>query len=577
MRLTRGTTAGIALLVLLVIMTVYPLLTLLYGSFVKEGPLSQTTTFTLSGYKVAYLRPDNLIVLWNTIWLTAVRTVLAVTIGIFLAWMVTRTDTPWRRFIEICIWISLFVPLQPMVFAWIGLLSKKSGLINIFIRDMLPFLNLTEGPFNIYSYGGIIWTTVLLWSASGFVLISPAFRRMDASMEEAGRMAGSSRLDVFLRVTLPLMKPAVLGASILAFVRIVGSFEIEVFLGQPANIYVFTTKVYDYLNVMPARYPEAMSMSTVIQIITLLLVFTQWRLLGKTQYTSITGKGYVPRLTKLGNWRYLMLGLGLVYVLLTLVLPFGALAAGSFSKVFGVYQTNLLTLDNYRRIFSDSTIWSSLKNTILVGGIAATVGMVFYSLLSYAITRSNLAKPIRRGLDLLSWLPYSVPPITLALGFLWAFIGAGAFFPLLRPLAPLLYGSLFFMVIVSLVRPLPLGVRTMNASLLQLGNELEECSRIHGASWTHTFRHIVVPLISPAFVSTWIFIFLGVWRDLVTYILLYLPKSRLISITMFEYWNGGQVEAAVAIGTVTVLVAIPLALLAQWLGARAEGTASQAY
>lgn len=577
MRLTRGTIAVIALLVILFIMTVYPLLTLLYGSFIKEGPLSQTTTFTLLGYKATYLRAENLKILWNTLWLTAVRTVLAIALGIFLAWVVTRTDTPWRRFIEICIWVSLFVPLQPMVFAWIGLLSKKSGLLNVAFREAMPFWNLSEGPLNIYSYGGIIWVTVLLWSASGYVLMSPAFRRMDAAMEEAARMAGSSRLDVLRRVTLPLMKPAVLGATILAFVRIVGSFEIEVFLGLPAKIFVFTTKVYDYLSFMPAKYPEAMSMSTVIQVITLLMVFMQWRLLGKTQYTSVTGKGYVPRLTRLGNWKYLTLGLGLLYVLLTLVLPFGALAAGSFSKVFGFYQTKLFTLNNYRAIFSDTLIWVSLKNTLMVGAIGATIGMFFYSLLSYTITRSSFAPPLRRGLDMLSWLPYSVPPITLALGFLWAFIGAGAFFPPIRFLAPLLYGSLFFMVMISLVRPLPLGVRTMNSSLIQLGNELEECSRIHGASWIYTFRRIVVPLISPAFVSTWILIFLGVWRDLVTYILLYLPKSRLISITMFEYWYGGQVEAAVAIGTVTVLVAIPLALVAQWLGARAEGTASQAY
>ena len=551
------------LVAVLGIMVVYPMLTVFYGSFVKEGPLNRDAGFTLDGYRQAYLNWNTYKILGGTLWLSAVRTILAMGLAVFLAWAITRTDMPWQRPIELAVWVSLFMPLPPLVFAWIALMSPN-GLVNQLIADAL---HLDKSPLTIFSYGGIIWVSVLLWTSAVFIIIAPAFKRMDAAFDEAARMSGATGWRAFRDVTLPLLAPAILGGATLIFVRLIGSFEIEVFLGLPARIFVYSTKIYDYLSYTPVRYPLAMALTTVVQALCLGLAVAQWRTLKSSSYVVVTGRGFSARRAGLGRWKYPVLGLVLLYIAVSLVLPFAVLIASSFMKLFGTFRADLATLDNYRAIIHDSAIWSSLKNTLLVGAIASTAGTILYALVSYVIVKTS--SRARKLLDLMSWLPYTVPSMALALGFLWAFVG-------LLPLGSVLYGTLLLMVVVSIARALPLGVRTMNGSLIQLSNELEEASRVHGASWLATFRRIVVPLVSPALAATWMIIFLGVWRELVTYVLLYVPKSRLVAVTMFEYWQGGRVETAATIGLVTMLAAIPLAVIAQKLSSLAEGTASAA-
>lgn len=545
---------GSILVLLLAFLTIFPLFMIIYGSFVKGGPLARPVVLTLQGYLSTYTEMDTYKVFGTTLWLSGARTALVIALAVFFAWVVTRTDTPWRRVLEPIMWLVFFIPPQSMIYAWIILLAPKTGLINVALMSVFPF---QEPPFSIYSHGGIILVSVLLWASVAFVLLAPAFRRMDRTLEEAARMCGVSVPGVLRRVTLPLLRPAILGATILAFVRMMGSFEIELFLGNPANIYVFSTKIYDYLSSSPANHPAAMALSTGVQVLTFILVAAQWRLVGGREYTVITGRGYTASPMRLGPWKYVTLAIMLAYVAFAVLLPLAALVVGSFSKIVGVYRADLFTLANYQDTFQNPAVWASFQNTFLVSVVAATLGMVLYSLISYTALRTRFAG--RRLLDLFSWIPFAVPGIVLSLGFLWAFVG-------FLPFAPFLYGSLYLMILVSLIRTLPLGVRTMNGSLIQISRELEDCAKVHGASWLYTFRRVIVPLVAPAFVAAWILVFVGVWRELETFILLYLPKSRLVSITMFEYWQGGRVGSAVAIGVVAVVVTFACAVIAWRVG-----------
>ncbi|MDP2659808.1 MAG: iron ABC transporter permease [Dehalococcoidia bacterium] len=548
------TVSGTALLVLLAFLTVFPLLMIVYGSFVQAGPLARPVVLTLQGYLSTYTELSTYGLFGTTLWLTAARTALVMALAVFFAWAVARTDTPLRRVIEPLMWLVFFIPPQSMIYAWIILLAPKTGLINVALMSVLPF---KEPPFSIYSHGGIIWVSVLLWTSVAFILITPAFKRMDRTLEEAARICGVTVPKVLMRITLPLLRPAILGATVLVFVRLMGSFEIELFLGNPANIYVFSTKIYDYLSMYPTNYPAAMALSVGVQVLTLVLVAAQWKLVGGREYTVITGRGYSASSIRLGHWKYVTLAVMLVYIFFAVLLPLGALVLGSISKVVGVYGADLWTLANYQDTFQNPAVWSSFQNTFVVSVVAATLGIVLYSLISYTALRTRFAG--RRLLDLFSWIPYAVPGVVLSLGFLWAFVGV-------LPFAPILYGSLYLMIMVAIIRALPLGVRTMNGSLVQISRELEESAKVHGASWLYTFRRIIVPLVAPAFAASWILVFVFVWRELETFILLYLPKSRLVPIMMFEYWQGGRVGNSVAIGVVAVAVAFACSVIAWRVG-----------
>ena len=230
-------------------------------------------------------------------------------------------------------------------------------------------------------------------------------------------------------------------------------------------------------------------------------------------------------------------------------------------KLWGIFVVDPLTVKHWERTLNDPRFFNSLQNTLILGVGTATAGMLMFSIISYIVVRSSFVG--RRVLDLVSWLPYGVPGLVLAIGFLWAFVGGLPIFIFLR-------GTLWLMMLAFVVRGMPTGVRVMNGAMVQLGTELEESSRVLGASWVHTFRKIVAPLLTPSFISAWILLFLLSVRDLVTVVFLYTPKSRVLSIIMFEHWWAGEYERANVIGLILTVLLLGLAMLAKTVGARQE-------
>lgn len=558
MRVKSSTIYSTALLLCLAFLVVYPLSMLLYGSF-KGGPPYAAGDFTFAGYMETYSRVDTYLALYTTVWLGAVRAVLALVIAIFLAWVVTRTDTPGKRWLEVSVWVQFFLPLQPVIMAWVLLCSPKTGLINQAFDRLLPGL----GPIvDIYSYGGIIWVSVIQWASIIFVLIAPAFRAMDASLEESSRICGAGGLTTIRRITLPVLAPSILGAAILAFVRIMEGFETELFLGWGQGIRVFSTQIYFLIYVDPPRYPQGMALTMLFIAVIFGLIALQWRLLSGRQYVTVTGRGYATRPTRLGRWRYLTMALVLAYFAVGVVIPLMGLAAGSFMRLFGVLLENPWTVRHWPAVWSDPKFLPALKNTLFLGLGAATVGMVLYSFTSYIITKSRFGG--RRVLDFISWLPWGVPGMVMALGMLWAYVGG-------LPLPFTLYESLYLLILAMIVRGLPLGVRVMNGTLVQLGSDLEDSSRVLGASWSYTFRRIVAPLITPAFIAAWVLLFVLSVRDLVTVILLSGNQSRPLAMLMFEYWIvAAEEEKAMVLGLIQTVLILAFAVTVRVIGARRE-------
>jgi iron(III) transport system permease protein len=301
-----------------------------------------------------------------------------------------------------------------------------------------------------------------------------------------------------------------------------------------------------------------MAMAMLLLLITILLVVAQWRILGGRDYVTVTGRGYRPRPMQLGPFRWVMFALVIAFLVIDLVLPLGALIVGSFMNVAGVLLPDNFTLKHYERALGDRAFWEVFGNTILVAAAAATIGMLLSAMLAYVIVRTRY--PGRRLLDVVSWLPWAIPGIVMGLGLLWAYVF------LQRALPVPLYGTLWLLVIAFVTVGLPLGVRVMSSTIIQISRELEESGRTHGATWLQTFRYIWLPLLRPGFLAGWLTLLTLAVRDLSTIVLLYGPRSQVLSSRLFDWWQGGYLEVGVVLGLVQAGIVLVAFSLAQAVG-----------
>src|SRR3954471_5123507 len=551
--LSRAPTVG--LFVVVGALVLFPLGMLVFGSFRTDAPY-RASDFTLRGYADIVADPSIVQVLWTSLWLAVVRTAGAVGIAVFLAWVVHRTDTPGREALDALLHFRFFIPHIPIILAWI-LLGSKKGFLNSFATDVI---GLPQGPFDVFSYAGIILTGILGWSSFLYVFISPACRAMDASLEESARMSGAGSRLTLQRITVPLLAPAILATTVLAFVRSIGSFESELFLGTPAGIYVLTTKMFVHLKYTPLNYPAGMALAMILLVLTLALVVAQWRMLRGREYVTVTGRGYRPRPMQLGRLRWVTLAVVVLFLVVDLVLPLGALIVGSFMSVAGVFLPDSFTLAHYGRVFGDAAFPQVVANTVVVAVAAATLGMLLSGLTAYVVVRTR--DPLRQPLDMVSWLPWAIPGIVMGLGLLWAYVFLQRWLPVT------LYGSLALLVMAFLVLGLPLGVRVMSATMIQISSDLEESARISGASWLATVRHVWLPLLRPGFLAGWLIPLTLAVRHLSTLLLLYGPRSQVLSSRLFDWWQGGFVEEGVVLGLVQAAIVLGAFGLAHLLGQR---------
>jgi iron(III) transport system permease protein len=538
--LRRNVALGL-LLALLLFLTAYPLAMLVYGSLHTTPPGAEGA-FNLDGYR-AMLSRTNAIVLLNTIVLSLVKTVLAMVVALFLAWIVARTDTPGRAMLEVLITLPFYIPPILTAMAWGMLATPKGGLINLAWTGMTG----SRDPLvNIYSYGGVVWHMMQYSTPFLFLLMVGAFKSMDPALEESSRMSGATATTTFRRVTLGLMLPVTTSAFILSFIRGVESFESALIFGTPAGIEVITTEIYHLIHhTNRPDYQQATALALGIMVLMFGLVAWQWQLLGGRSFFTVTGKGYTPRVTRLGRWRWATFAFCMLFFVITVVLPVGQLVISSFFKFFGFYRTSMLTLDHYSAAWSNRLLWRALGNTLLLGVLGATATMMLGGVVAYVLVRTRFR--IRRVLEILAWLPWMMPGMVLGVGFLWAYA--------LMPGPIQLYGTLWALLVAYVTLGTPLAVRTMTGAFAQLAHDLEECSRVHGAAWWTTFRRILLALAWPAFAVGWILIFFIILRELSASILLYSVGNEVLSVVVMRLWTEGKA------GQVSVIALVMLALI----------------
>jgi iron(III) transport system permease protein len=544
-----------ALLALVAFAVLAPLALMVVSSFQLARP-GQPAVYGLDGWRQAFGDPANRAALANTVTLSVARQSIAIVLGVLLAWLIARTDLPFKRTLELAFWLTFFLPPLPVAVGWILLLDPRFGLVNQALQA-LP--GVSGPPFDIYGFWGIVWVHLTTTLGVKILLLAPAFRNLDAALEEASRSCGVGTLATLRRVVVPVMAPAILVATVLGLIRSLDAFEIELLLGAPIRLYVYSTRIRELVTFEPPNYAAATALGTILLVVLLLLVALQrWYLAGRL-YRTVSGRGFSTRETPLARWRWPTFGLVVLLAVTVSLVPLAVLLLGTFMRAFGYFDiANPWTVDHWRRVLGDPALVRAFQNTLIVGAGTAVVGTLLYALIAYVIVKTRFAA--RGLLDLLSWLPWAISGILMGLALLWTVFQV----PFLRPL----YGTVQLLVLALTVKSMPLGVQLTKSVLLQLGDELEEASRIAGGSWWLTYRRIVLPLLAPTLITVGLIGFMSAARDVSTIVLLGSSQSRTLALLALDYAYGGQFERATVVSILTVAVIVVAALLVRPLGDR---------
>ena len=535
---------------------VYPMLLVALQSFQVAAP-GEPARWGLDGWRAAFTEPGLRAALVNTLTVTVVRQLISLPLAVLIAWLIARTNLPGRDWIEVGFWAAFFLPSLTVTLSWILLLDPDYGLINTWLAR-LPWVG---KPFNIYSFWGIVWVHVITGSLTvKVILLTPAFRNMNAAFEEASRVAGASTLRTALRITVPVMAPAILSVLLLGTMVSLQTFEVEQVLGIPFRFFVFSTMIYDLLVTRVPRYDAATALAVVTLAAMLPLVLAQQWLTRGRRFTTITGQ-FQNRPHTLGRWRGPALALVLVLLVIVLGVPLAIALLGTFMKLFGFFDIpQPWTLDNWTTVLTDELFLRSLGNTLILATGTAVAAILVHSLIAYIAVRTRYAG--RRALDLISWLPFTVPGIILGLALLWLCLDTAA----LRPL----YGTMTLLIVAGVISGMPLGVQIIKSGLMQLGAELEEASRIAGASWWSTYRRIVLRLMAPTLVAVGMITFVGAARNIGNIALLATSANRPLSILQLDYIAQRKLEAAVVVACIIMFISLAGALLARLYGLRSN-------
>ncbi len=534
-------------IVALFVLVVLPVLSLLIASVWSGDGV------TLSYFERALTGNSYLRALGNSLVLGAWVGLLSVVIGVPLAWAVSRTNVPGKPLIQATATLSYLAPPFLTSIAFVNLLSPNAGLINVLLRDVLGMPSI---GFNIFTMTGLVFVTVLHTFPFVYLLASSALQSVDASYEEAAEILGAGKVRTALTITGPLVAPAILSGTLLAFVNAIALFGSQAIIGLPGRIVTLPTRIYSLFD-YPPQYGLAAALSLLFVAITIVALYLQRAFLARRSYVTLAGKGARPQFIDLGAWRWVLFAACVLVFFVAIVLPFGSLIAVSFSKSWGLSFWQNLTFANYRFIlFEYDVTRRAIINSLVLATLAATVCVMLGAVIGWIDLRTKM--PGRRFLDYASLVPLGLPGIVMAVALLQFWLSV----PYI-----VLYGTYTILLLAYVGRYVPLGVRAANSSLRQIDPSLEESARILGASWGHTLREITLPLIRPGLFAGWLLVFVPVVQELSASILLFSSKSITLAVAVYNLYETGYTEPVAALAIVNMIIIVVAIALAQKLGA----------
>ena len=534
-----------------------PLVFLIWQSFLTPQTAAAPAVLTTGNYHEAYASHETIVLFANSVEFAGGAAVLALVLGTALAWMNERTNTPLKSLVYALSVVPLVIPSILFVVSWIMLASPKIGIFNLLLQHSF---GTDRVFFNIYSIPGMIWVDGLHYAPIAFLLMSAAFRSMDPSLEESAMMSGASILAISRRITLKLAWPAVAASFLILFVRAIESFESPALLGLPVGIEVFTSSIYDAIHRYPSNIGLASAYAVALLAITSGGVYWQSRLGRQSQrYSTVTGKGFRPRVMDLGRWRYLSAAFFVVYALLALVLPFLVLFWSSLQRFYTVPSWAALrnvSLDAYWTVIGYPNVGTAVWNSLFLALTTATLVMLLSSVVCWIALRTRI--PGRWLVDNLASMPLVIPGLVLGLAVMVCYLTIGGG----------IYGTIWILLIAYVTRFMPYGMRYNTTSMIQIHRELEESAATAGASWLMSFWRIVLPLLKPGLLAGWIYIVVVSIRELSSSILLYSPGTEVVSVVIWEFWQNGQYVQLSAFGVMMIAVLFVFVMVAQSLGKR---------
>ncbi len=546
---TQESVATILVSVIVGAAVILPLLVLVVSSFRVLDSSGFDTTWGLENYRTLYT--DRIIpkAFVNTLIISAGSTVLATFLGVSLAWINARTNCPGRDKLEPYNLIPFF--LSPFVgaIAWHNLAGGKTGLLNSWARD---YLGVQGNLFNVDNLWGVIWVTGIFFAPLVYLFVVGSLRRMDPSLEDSARTTGAGLFRTATTITLPLVAPGILSGAIIVFVTSAGEFGVPFKLSAPYGWQTLTTQIFSKAVGDDANLYLGAAMSMALGIITVFLIWIQQRYIAPRSFTTVTGKGFRPNVIDLGAWKWVALAYNLSFLMVAVILPLLCLLIVSLHPV---WQAQIIAADltfiNYQR----TLFWwrpdhidaasNGIYNSFILAFFGATIAMILSLVISYMIHRTKGIGA--RLLDFLCVVPVGFPGIVLAMGVLITYIQTP------------IYATLWIILLGYITRFFPYGQRNVSAVMLAISEELDQSSRMAGASWFTTLRRITIPLLKPGIFAGWVLLFIIFLRELSISIILYSSGTETLSVGVYyltNYENETLTAALSMAQTVVLLICI---------------------
>ena len=540
--------ALLAFALVLCLLIMMPLSWLVYYAFTNKSGAFTFGNFERLVSDAAFLEP-----LLTTMLLATLSAVICCAVAAPMGWLVSRTDMPLRRLVRLLVTASFVTPPFLGAIAWELLAAPNSGLMNQLYREI------TGAPsdahlLNIYSFAGLVFVISCYTFPYVFVLVANSLDRMPSDLEEASSIVGAKTWDTARRVTIPLALPAMLAGALVAFLQAMTLFGSPAILAMPAGFHTITTKIWSLFQ-FPPKPELAAAASLPLLLLTVALLRAEHVVLGRRGYAVVGGKNSERRMVRLGSGRWVMLAVAMLVLMCPVFLPYFALLNASFSKVAShLVSFNNFTLQNLHFVFYElSATQLALKNTLILGALAATAGTILALVIAYVNARKAVAG--YRALGFLATAPVAIPGIVL---------GVGLFFSYTRP-PFVLYGTLWILLIAFVTLSMPAAYQQLQSAFRSVHPELEEASRILGASRLRALWQITAPLLRTSVIATWCFIFVGVIRELSAAIMLFTSETKVLSVLIYDLNESGDLAAIAVLGLLMLVLTFTIVAVANGL------------
>ena len=526
---------------ILVVVVAVPVLVIFFNAFWVNGQFNLVDTLKI------LREPDTYTALLNSLFIASGVTVMSTLIGTFFAWLVTRTDLPFKPAMRVLFLVPFMLPSFIGALAWKMLLSPRAGYINRFLMDVVGL----DGPvFDIYTFTGIMAVETMYLFPFVFIQVCGALERMDPTLEESARISGASLFTITRKITIPLVRPSILSGALLIMLYSMAHFGTVAVLGIEAGIFNIPTLIYEKIHQSAGSFNSIRTgtvLATVLVITAALIMFIQSKVLSRGRYQIIAGKSFRPVETKLRALRMPMLVFCIAYIGFTIVLPTVTIFMVGGLKTYGLpFTAENLTLANYRYILFDWKLTrDAIWNSVTLGLAAALITMFAGVMISYVIVKMKV-----RGkglLEFLGMLPFSVPGSVIALGVMLAWSGKFGIN---------IYNTVWIILVAYIARYMAFSLKANSAALEQVHDSLVEAARASGAGMGQALRDIVLPLVRPGMFAAFFLIFLPALRELTVSVLLYGPTTRTIGVAIYTLNEDGETVYSAALAGIALMIIV---------------------